>query len=77
MTEHHDHAGHQHHAHNHGGHGAVMHAPPADVAAAYGRAYTAAQPAAGRSVVSVELEARETDWEFTPGRLTRAWSYNG
>jgi FtsP/CotA-like multicopper oxidase with cupredoxin domain len=82
MSELHEHAGHVHDgnghgAHQHGGHGAVMHGPPADVFAAYGRAYTDAQPAPGRAVVKVELEARETEWEFTPGRLTRAWGYNG
>src|SRR5918992_913396 len=55
----------------------VVHAPPADALAAYTRAYEAAVPDADRSVVDVELEAREMDWEFTPGRVTRAWGFNG
>jgi FtsP/CotA-like multicopper oxidase with cupredoxin domain len=45
--------------------------------AAYAQAYEAAQPDAGRRVVVVELEAREADWEFTPGIATRAWCFNG
>jgi FtsP/CotA-like multicopper oxidase with cupredoxin domain len=28
-------------------------------------------------VVTVDLDAREVDWEFTPGRTTRAWGFNG
>src|ERR671914_347289 len=55
----------------------VVHAPPADALAAYTRAYEAAVPDADRSVVEVDLEAREMDWEFTPGRVTRAWGFNG
>lgn len=43
----------------------------------YLQAYEAAQPAPGGSVLSVELEARELDWEFVPGVKTRAWGYNG
>ena len=73
----HTHGSHAHHSHGASGHGPVMHAPPADVLAAYASAYAAAQPATGRGVVRVELEARETDWEFIPGRSTRAWGYNG
>jgi FtsP/CotA-like multicopper oxidase with cupredoxin domain len=68
---------HQHDAHGHAGHEGVVHAPPADTVAAYTRAYDAAQPEPGREVVRVDLEARETDWEFTPGRVTRVWGYNG
>jgi FtsP/CotA-like multicopper oxidase with cupredoxin domain len=71
----HEHAG-GHHGHGHG-HGPVAHAVVADAAAAYTRAYEAAQPEPGRDVVSVALEAREVDWEFAPGRLTRAWGFNG
>jgi len=79
---HHDHSspGHGalgHGAHGHGTHGGVMHAPPADVGAAYTRAREAAQPALGGKVVAVDLEAREMDWEFVPGKRTRAWGYNG
>src|SRR5919199_54639 len=73
--------GHQHeHGHAHGaghGHGPVTHAVVADAAAAYARAYEAAVPDAGRTVVRVDLEARETEWEFSRGRRTRAWGYNG
>jgi FtsP/CotA-like multicopper oxidase with cupredoxin domain len=55
----------------------VIHAVASDAPEAYTRAYEAAVPDAGRSVVQVELEAREMDWEFSPGRLTRAWGFNG
>jgi FtsP/CotA-like multicopper oxidase with cupredoxin domain len=79
---HHDqaHHGHDSAAHGHGhahGHGPVVHAVVADARAAYTRAYEAAVPDADRSVVEVDLEAREVDWEFTPGRVTRAWGFNG
>lgn len=40
-------------------------------------AMVVAQPDAGRSVVVVELEAREIDWEFVPGQRTRAWAFGG
>ena len=29
------------------------------------------------AVVSVELQAREIDWTFAPGRSIRAFAYNG
>lgn len=85
MPEHHHHDQQQHHqshsheegAHAHAGHGAVAHAPSADARLQYTRAYEAAIPAADRSVVQVDLEAREADWEFVPGRATRAWGFNG
>ncbi|HEU4631597.1 MAG TPA: multicopper oxidase domain-containing protein, partial [Gemmatimonadaceae bacterium] len=73
----HDHASHAHGSHAHGSHGGVMHAPAADMLAAYTHAREGAQPAPGGKVVSVDLEARETDWEFVPGVRTRAWGYNG
>jgi FtsP/CotA-like multicopper oxidase with cupredoxin domain len=74
---HHGHEGAAHgHAHGHG-HGPVVHAVVTDALAAYTRAYEAAVPEADRSVVEVDLEASEIDWEFTPGRLTRAWGFNG
>ena len=57
--------------------GLVMHEPSPDALAAYREAYEAAQPDPGRTVISVDLEARETDWEFSPGRSARAWGYNG
>jgi FtsP/CotA-like multicopper oxidase with cupredoxin domain len=85
MPDHNEHAAHDQGAHGHGhhGHGAraahipVAHVAPADWQSAYVRAYEAAQPEPGRAVVSVELEAREVDWEFRPGRATRAWGFNG
>ncbi|HEU4698276.1 MAG TPA: multicopper oxidase family protein, partial [Gemmatimonadales bacterium] len=76
--QHHDHTSHADHGHGgHGGHGPVTHGASADWRAAYTHAFEAAQPAPGRTVVVVELEAREMDWEFVPGRTTRAWGYNG
>jgi FtsP/CotA-like multicopper oxidase with cupredoxin domain len=69
---------HHHHAgHAHAGHGPVAHAPPADALAAYTRAYEAARPEPGREVVTVDLEAQEVEWRFTPDRTTRAWGFNG
>ena len=44
---------------------------------AYAQAYDAAQPDRGRAVVPVQLEAREVDWEFVPGRRTLAWAFGG
>jgi FtsP/CotA-like multicopper oxidase with cupredoxin domain len=41
------------------------------------RAYDQAEPEPGRTVVRVDLEAREADWEFTSRRRTRAWTFNG
>ncbi|HEX5435801.1 MAG TPA: multicopper oxidase family protein [Gemmatimonadaceae bacterium] len=78
MHEHHEHAAHAHsHGHHdHAGGPVVHHAPPADAQLAYERAYAAAQPGAGRAVVSMEMAAGETEWEFIPGRRTRAWGYN-
>jgi FtsP/CotA-like multicopper oxidase with cupredoxin domain len=75
---HHGHTTHEHagNGHRHG-HGPVVHAVAADAVEAYTRAYEAAVPDPGRSVVEVELEAREIDWQFTPGRATRAWGFNG
>ena len=82
MTHHHhDHAAHGHGSHHgHGGpaaHGPVAHVAPADWRAAYTAAYEAAQPEPGCTVVSVDLDARQVDWEFKPGRATRAWGFNG
>ena len=71
----HDHHGHGGHAH--GGHGPVAHGAPPDWRAAYDAAYAAAEPSSGGRVVAVELEAREADWEFKPGRVTRVWSFDG
>ena len=82
MNEDHQHDGHPngHHGHSHGGHGghtAVAHEPPADWQEAYHRAYEAAKPDPGRIVVPINLDAHEFDWEFKPGRVTRAWGFNG
>ena len=44
---------------------------------AYIAAYESAQPDAGRTVVRVDLDVREIDWEFVPGQRTRAWAFGG
>ena len=75
MSVHHEHHGHV--AHGHGSHGPVVHAPSSGATADYQHAYQQAEPEAGRSVVRIELEACEADWEFTPGRTTRVWAFNG
>ena len=74
--------GHSHHhhgdAHGHGAHAAhAMHTAPADAAAAHADALLAAQPARGGRVVTIDLEAREADWEFVPGKPARVWAYDG
>jgi len=77
---HDDMAGHDHNAHMghaHAGHHVMVHAPAADVAEAYRKAYEHAQPEPGGAVVPVELEAREADWQITAGRTARAWTFNG
>jgi FtsP/CotA-like multicopper oxidase with cupredoxin domain len=74
---HHDQGGKKGSAHGHGHAGSVTHAPAADAGLAYKHAFEAAQPDPGRAVVNVELEAREADWEFSPGRTTRVWAFNG
>jgi FtsP/CotA-like multicopper oxidase with cupredoxin domain len=61
-----------HHHHTHAASGSE-----AERAAAYAAAYAAAQPDPGGRVVTVELEAREFDWEFVPAVSTRAWGFNG
>ena len=71
------------HQHSHGqaghahGHGPVVHGAAANALTEYTRAYEAAVPRADRSVVEVDLEAREVDWEFAPGIVTRVWAFNG
>jgi len=68
----------QEHHHTHVTRGAhAAHVPAPNARAAYDAAYASAQPAPGGRVVVAELEAREMDWEFVPGRKTRAWGYNG
>ena len=74
---------HHHHHHDHGkgehthGHGPAAHGVAEDALAAYTQAYDAAVPLADGSVVEVDLEAREIDWEFVPGATTKAWGFNG
>jgi FtsP/CotA-like multicopper oxidase with cupredoxin domain len=77
VTDHHEHGTHGHDHHGHVAHTPVAHGPSADWLGAYTRAYEAAEPEPGRKVVSVDLEAREMDWELKPGRATRAWGFNG
>jgi FtsP/CotA-like multicopper oxidase with cupredoxin domain len=77
-SHHHDaHHGHGEGEHSRHVHGSVTHAPAADALTAYTSAFAAAVPAADRAVVEVELDARETEWEFVPGQTTRAWGFNG
>ncbi len=82
----HEHAEHAGHAENtdRGGHGHapherghVAHVTPSEWLTAYTAAYEAAQPEPGCAVVPVALDAREIDWEFTRGTVTRAWGFNG
>jgi FtsP/CotA-like multicopper oxidase with cupredoxin domain len=44
---------------------------------AYDEAFAEAQPDPGRQVIAVQLEARETGWEFIPGVVSPAWTFNG
>ena len=76
-SSHSHHQGHEGH-HGHGvHHGHQAHGNPADLNAAYVEAYEQAVPFPGREVVSVSLEASEFDWEFSPGRTTKVWGFNG
>src|SRR5688500_9569956 len=68
---------HNHHHHHQMAGGPVHHVAPADAQAAHQRVRVSALPAPGRSVVRVELDAREVEWAFTPERRTRAWGFNG
>ncbi len=61
--------GHQHHHH--------QHSTSPDAASAHEKARAAATPDPGRTVVRLELDAREVDWSFTPESRTRAWGFNG
>src|SRR5687767_4030670 len=72
----HDHHSDIHHDPAHASYGPAMHGPPGDVLARYAVAYADAQPAPGRAIVRVDLEAHEFDWELVAGRATRAWGYN-
>lgn len=66
-------------SHRHGSDAAAHDASSATSAMddAYAQALQLAQPDPGRTVVRVELEAREFDWEFVPGVPTRAWGLGG
>jgi len=75
MTQQHNH--HHHHHTSHHPAGPVEHAAPADAASAQDQARGMAIPDPGRSVVHVELDAREMEWAFTPQGNTRAWGFNG
>jgi FtsP/CotA-like multicopper oxidase with cupredoxin domain len=75
MTNHHQH--HHQGSHQHHGDTMVVHGAPQGWEQAYQAAYAAAQPDPGRTVVHVDLVASEFDWEFRPGRATRAWGFNG
>lgn len=66
-----------HHDHSHGHHEGMVHEPSAQTLEEYTRALAQAQPLEGARVIRLELEARETEWEFTPGVISQAWSYNG
>ena len=68
---------HSHHAHDHAAHAGMVHEPSAETLAAYRKVYQAAQPAAGGRIVTIDLEAREMEWEFVDGQWTRAWGYDG
>ena len=75
---HQEHADHDHEQHHHHGHhGGMAHEPSADTLAAYELALQDARPAPGGRSLSVDLTAREVEWEFVAGRRTRAWGYNG
>jgi FtsP/CotA-like multicopper oxidase with cupredoxin domain len=76
-TGHERHTSHEGHHSHEAHHGHQSHGTPADLNAAYKSAFDSAVPSPGREVVSVSLEASEFDWEFSPGRTTRAWGFNG
>ena len=70
----------QHSHHDHGDHGqqeTMVHEPTSETLAAYKQVYDDAQPKSGGRIVTIDLEAREFEWEFVKGRRTRAWGYNG
>ena len=67
----------EHKTRDHTHSGAVLHAPTAQASEAYRRAYAAAQPDVGRTVIAIDLEAKEFDWTIAPGVSFRAWGFNG
>jgi FtsP/CotA-like multicopper oxidase with cupredoxin domain len=62
---------------DHHHHGGAAHSGEQRRDAAYDEAFADAQPDPGRQVIAVQLEARETDWEFSPGVVSKAWTFNG
>jgi FtsP/CotA-like multicopper oxidase with cupredoxin domain len=68
---------HAHKPHGHTHTGAVAQAPEGDASEAYRRACAAAQPDADRTVIPIELEARDLDWIIAPGVTTQGWGFNG
>jgi FtsP/CotA-like multicopper oxidase with cupredoxin domain len=80
MSQQHPHHGHhQHHQtpSTRPAGGPVEHGAPPEAASGQELARNAATPDPGRSVVRVDLDAREVDWAFTPQTVTRAWGFNG
>jgi FtsP/CotA-like multicopper oxidase with cupredoxin domain len=60
----------------HGSHVAT-HEPPANMIENYLVAYQAAQPAPGRRVVSIDMDAREFTWDPGTGVPIVGWGFNG
>ena len=75
MPKHEHHHEHKAHHHSHGA--AELHTPSAHADEAYQQAFAAAQPDSGRTVISVNLEAREFDWTIAPGSTVKGWGFNG
>ena len=57
-------------------HGVVNNESGAATHAAYDHELRHSHPAPGRRILSLELEASEIEWEYSPGRPSRAWAYN-
>ena len=70
------HAAHAHpHAQPH--HGDHVHQPDPAVLDSYQAARDAAQPDPGGTVITLDLEARKTEWTPAPGVTLPLWGYNG
>lgn len=67
----------EHETREHIASGALLHSPAAHASEAYRRAYAAAQPDVGRTVIAIDLEAKGFDWTVAPGTTFRAWGFNG
>lgn len=64
--------------HDHESHSAaVLHAPSANTNETYNQAYAEAQPDVGRSVISIDLEAKEIDWTVAVGTTVKGMGLNG